>query len=51
MAIVIDHTQNIGGGVNDINVYSLVLARLQFLVDDAAVPPSNNASKISLTTY
>ena len=50
MAILVDHTKDIGGGSDDINIYSLVLARLQFLEDDANTTEINS-KKISLTTY
>lgn len=51
VAIITDHTRVIGGGAGEMNVYSLVLSRLLFLVDDADTPPSDNANKISLITY
>ena len=51
MAIIVNHARATGGLSTDINVYTLVLSRLLFLVDDADTPTPTNAEKISLITY
>lgn len=51
MAIPTNHRKVIGSGASDMNVYSLVLDRLLFLVDDADLLPSPNADKISSITW
>lgn len=51
MAITVDHRKVIGDGSDEMNVYSLVLARLLFIVDDSALIPSPNATKISGITW
>ena len=51
MAIPVNHRKTIGAGSGDMNIYSLVLDRLLFLVDDANLIPSPNANKISSTTW
>lgn len=51
MAITNNHRKVIGVGTGEMNVYSLVLDRLLFLIDDANTPPSINATKISGITW
>ena len=51
MAIIVDHRKTIGSGSSEMNIYSMVLDRLLFLVDDSALVPSPNATKISSTTW
>ena len=51
MAITVNHRKAIGAGSGEMNVYSLVLDRLLFIVDDSTLLPSPNATKISGITW
>lgn len=51
MAIPVNHRKVIGAGSGEMNVYSLVLERLLFIVDDSSLVPSPNATKISGITW